>query len=235
MSPDDELRRVYRTRVSAFIVAVILVVTILSVLLYAIQSLSRLEAVESRRNEWQRPSAILQTLNLKDWRRRSGFGSGVGYFTLKLAGIVGDRGRVLAVDIRILPLLFLQVRTFLRGQRNIIIVRSDADHPHLPQTAVHAVLIANTYHELKDSRTVLATLYRTLVSGGRLAIVDRGPRVTPLDTRDTRESEKQHHELSCAFVEAEVRQSGFEIVRRDDAFMSPPGDEVWWLLVARKP
>jgi predicted methyltransferase len=190
---------------------VILVVVFLSVLFQAIQTLTRLQAVESERDKWQRPSEVLQTLNLKTGNVVVDFGSGVGYFTLKLARAVGDHGRVLAVDIRPLPLLFLRARAFLQSQDNIVIVRADPRDPRLP-TPVDGVLIANTYHELTDSRTVLASLCRSLVSGGRLVIVDRGLRLAPSDTRNTRESEKQHHELSCAFVEAEVRQSGFEIV-----------------------
>ena len=231
---NDDLRRAYRIRIGAFIAGVILVVVFLSVLFQAIQTLTRLQVVESERDKWQRPSEILQTLNLKTGNVVVDFGSGVGYFTLKLARAVGDHGKVLAVDIRPLPLLFLRARAFLQSQHNIVIIRADPRSPRLP-TPVEAVLIANTYHELTDSRTVLATLHRSLVSGGRLVIVDRGPQFASSDTRNTRESEKRHHELSSTFVEGDVRQSGFEIVRRDDAFISPPADEVWWLLVARKP
>ena len=39
----------------------------------------------------------------------------------------------------------------------------------------------------------------------------------------------------AALVEAELRQRGFEILSRDDRFIDQPGDEPWWLLVARRP
>ena len=41
--------------------------------------------------------------------------------------------------------------------------------------------------------------------------------------------------VPAAVVEAEIRQHGFVIEGRQDAFVSAPGGEVWWLIVARKP
>lgn len=225
--PDDELQRAYRVRIALFLFGAVLVVLLSSVLFQGIQTLNRLEVVESERDRWQRPSDIIQALDLKDGNSVLDLGSGAGYFTLKLAGAVGEHGRVLAVDIQSLPLLFLRTRAFLRGQYNVSVIRAEPDDPHLSSQIVDAVLLANTYHELTNSRAILTSLSQSLVSGGRLVVVDRGP---AMDRRGERE-----HAVSATMVEAEIRQHGFVIVSRQDAFVSPPGDEAWWLIVARKP
>jgi predicted methyltransferase len=71
-----------------------------------------------------------------------------------------------------------------------------------------------------------------LKPGGRLVIVDRGPRSGPTESRDT---QAEHHELRPDLVETEVRNAGFEIITREDLFIDRPGDDhIWWLIVARK-
>ncbi len=89
--------------------------------------------------------------------RRPRLGSGVLYITLKLASIVGGPGKVIAVDVRKLSLLFLRVRGFLHNEHNVEIIVGDPDDPHsLPGTA-DAVLICNTYHEFRNQRLMLDT------------------------------------------------------------------------------
>ena len=44
------------------------------------------------------------------------------------------------------------------------------------------------------------------------------------------------HELRPGPTADEIQKSGFELVNRDDRFIDRPGEEdIWWLIVARKP
>jgi len=54
----------------------------------------------------------------------------------------------------------------------------------------------------------------------------------------------QRYQIAASIAEDEIRQSGFEVVSRDDRFIDRPAaerpgdrpdDHVWWLIVARKP
>ena len=85
--------------------------------------------------------------------------------------------------------------------------------------------------ELTDPRSILASLSRSLVSGGRLVIVDSGPHSAPAGSRQT---EMRHHDLPSALVENELRENNFEIISRQDGFVTPPDGQAWWLIVARK-
>jgi predicted methyltransferase len=222
----------YRVKLALFVGCAIAVLFVSDTAYQALNTLSRLNVVEAERDQWQRPSQVIQALDLKPGNVVVDLGCGSGYFTLKLAAPVGNSGRVIAEDIRRLPLVFLWFRAVLRSEHNVSIVRGDPNDPHLREP-VNAVLIANTYHEFTDSRPILAHVFRSLVSGGRLVVVDREPR--PVETRSTGTA-TGHHEVSPDQVESELRQAGFEIVGRQDRFIeNDPSNEEWWLITARKP
>lgn len=207
-----------------------MVVTLLYTITQGINTLARLDVVERQRDQWQRPSEIIQALNLKPGAVVVDLGCGAGYFALKLPSVVGNSGMVLAVDLRKMSLAFLWIRALLRNQRNVTIVHGAPEDPHMPG-AVDAVLVVNTYHELSSPKTILDQIRRSVVSDGRLVVADRGPEAVATQSRN---GKAQRHGLALALVEEEVRRAGFEIIRREDHFLDQPGEGSWWLLVARK-
>ena len=229
---DDKIQRAYRVRITIFLICAVLTVAILSTVSQAILTLNRLEVVEHDRDQWQRPADVIQALDLREGSVVADIGSGAGYFALKLSPAVGKCGTVLAIDIQKEPLIFLWIRTLLRNQHNVHIIRGDPDDPKLPPSAVDTVLIVNAYHEFEHSQKILECIIRSLRSHGRLVVTDRGPRPGNGDVRDV---EVRRHELSPNWAEAELRESGFELVRREDRFIDVPDDRPWWLIIARKP
>jgi predicted methyltransferase len=217
-------------RIVLFLFCAILIFLGLNTLYSFTNTLRRLDAIESERDQWQRPSDILRALDLREGNTVADLGSGSGYFTLKLAPAVGKQGQVLAVDLRKLSLFFLWTRALLRGQHAVHVILGDEDDPRLPAGSMDAVLICNTYHEFSHPEVILTRVGQSLRAGGRLVIVDRAPR--PAEVQHT-------HEVSLSAVETELRQMGFEIVSQDDHFIERPsdsqGDELWWLVIARKP
>ena len=221
----------YRVKLLAFFICALAVFFLLNTGYSALNTLSRLDVVEAERDQWQRPAAVIQALGIRPGDVVVDLGCGSGYFALKLSSPVGKAGRVLAEDIRRLPLTFLWFRTILKNERNVTVVRGGATDPHLARRQVNEVLIANTYHELADSQAILAQVRQSLVSDGRLVVLDRSP--NPADIGATRLAE---HEISAGQVEGELRQAQFEIVSRQDDFIEKdPDNESWWLIVARKP
>jgi predicted methyltransferase len=219
-----------RVKLFVFILAGLTVLCILNVGYSALETFSRLNRVEAERDRWQRPSDVIEALDLRPGDIVVDLGCGSGYFTLKLSSPVGDNGLVLAEDIRRLPLAFLWFRAAARGEHNVKIVLGDPSDPHLPQH-VNAVLISNTYHEFTDSHAILMHVYPSLVSAGRLVVVDREPRPASSPISETAE-----HEISAERVESELRLANFEMVDRQDRFIqNDPYGENWWLIVARKP
>ena len=213
-----------RIRILVFLFAAILILGGSYLLTAISNTLQRLTVVEAERDQWQRPQDVLRSLGVGDRAAVVDLGSGAGYFTLKLSELVGRPGEVNAVDLRRLSLFFLRTRAFLRGAHNIEITAGDPNDPHLPPKHADAVLISNTYHEFDDPALMLDRTYRSLKPGGRVVIVDR-------DLRGSGHG----HEISSGRIEDELRRHGFEMVSRDDRFIDRPGDEVWWLVVAKRP
>ena len=199
----------------------------------ATRALAALDLAERDRDTWQRPGDIIRTLELKPGNRVVDFGSGAGYFSLRLAPVVGAGGRVVAVDLRRLALTFLTIRAWQRGDRQIETVVGDERRAVLPRGPFDAVLIINTYHELDHRQDILRQLYEPLVPGGRLVVADRRPRNQGAahPAGDVHDRHTMHPDLA----EAEIRAAGFTVVSRDDTFIDQAGDEPWWLMVARKP
>jgi SAM-dependent methyltransferase len=222
-----DFRRTYRVRIALFLLFVAGAAVFLSTGFRTINTLRRLKVVESERDRWQRPADVIRALDVREGQSVVDLGSGAGYLALKLSERVGEKGRVVAVDIRRLALVFLRLRAILEKRHNLTIIVGDEDDPHLPAEAADAVLLANTYHELEHRSAILGSVRQALRAGGRLVVVDPCPRASS-------EGESHHHESPSA-AEAQLREAGFEIVSREDDFLEQPGNGTWWLIVARKP
>jgi ubiquinone/menaquinone biosynthesis C-methylase UbiE len=220
------LHRQYCVRIAVFLALVVLTVFTLGMVYQTVNTLRRLEVVEAERDRWQRPGEVLGALDLRAGNTAVDLGCGAGYFALKLSHAVGDRGRVVAIDIRRVPLLFLQLRALLEGRHNLTVARTQPDDPGLAAGTVDAVLIANTFHELGSPGSILRHVIRALRPRGRLVVADPSP-------HGAEEHGERH--LEPAAVEDELRRSGFEIVLRNDRFVERSDGTAWWLIVARKP
>jgi predicted methyltransferase len=224
--PNDVAHRRPLFRLALFLVCAILILLTLNTLYAFTNTLNRLDVVESERDRWQRPWDVVRALDLRPGNTVVDLGSGAGYFALKLSPAVGKQGQVLAVDLRKLSLFFLWTRVRLQGQHNVQVIVGEEDDPRLPAGTVDAVLICNTYHEFSHPGLILNRAFQSLRPGGRLVVVDRAPRAT----------EGQHaHEVPVAVVEGELKNQGFKIVSQDDSFIDRPGDDLWWLVIGRKP
>jgi len=211
----------YRVKWAVFVLSAVIFLFVLDTTYQGLNTLRRLDVVESERDQWQRPSDIIRSLKLSQGRTVVDLGCGSGYFALKLSAAVSSDGTVYAVDIRRLPLLFLWLRTLIRHQGNVRSVLGGTSDSNLPANTANAILIANTYHELPDPDAVLDQIFSSLVSGGRLVIVD------PIQT--------ERGELSPSLVEQKLLRRSFDIVSRDDHFIDQSVRGPWWLIVARKP
>ena len=213
-----------------FLAGVLVCLILLNTLYKGINTIDRLDVVESERDQWQRPSDVIAALKLKEGNVVADVGSGAGYFALKLSRTVGRSGKVLAVDLRKLSLLFLWIRAFSRSEHNVRILVGDPDDPRLPAGIVDAVLIANTYHEFAHPERMLDYTLRSLRWGGRLVVLDRSLAAP----NSGEEEEAHHHELPPELVDSQLRQKGLEILQRQDRFIVRASEEQWWLIVACK-
>jgi ubiquinone/menaquinone biosynthesis C-methylase UbiE len=213
----------YRLKLLALFVCAVAVFLLLNTGYSALNTLSRLDEVEAQRDHWQRPTEVVQALNIQPGDVVVDLGCGSGYFALKLSPAAGKGGRVLAEDIRRLALGFLWFRAILKHDGNISVIHGEPTNPHLSSQRVNEVLIANTYHELTDSQTILGHVRQALVSGGRLVVLDRSPKPSPSGV-----SRLAEHEIPAEQVENDLRHAQFEIVSVENEFIkNDPDNESW--------
>lgn len=217
-------------RVVLFLACALGALLLLNVGLSALSTLKQLDVIEADRDQWQRPSQVLEALNLKNGNSVVDIGGGSGYFFLRLSDPVGANGEVIAEDIRRLPLSFLWIRALWKGKRNISVRLVEADDPHLDPKSVDAVLISNTYHEFIAPLNILDHVRQALPPGGRIVIIDRSSRPTSGQTAI------QEHEVASGQVEKDLLQAGFLVnVCSDNFIEKDPEGESWWMIVAHHP
>jgi ubiquinone/menaquinone biosynthesis C-methylase UbiE len=126
------------------------------------------------RAAWQKPDQVLDALALRPGQVVCDIGAGPGYFALRAAKRVGDKGRVFAVDVEPKILDVLRGHIEKAGVRNVTPVLAIAADPLLPPRSCDLVLIVDAYHHFPDRPRYLARLAALLRPGGRLADVDWG-------------------------------------------------------------
>lgn len=190
---------------------------------------------ESEREKRERVADILIELGVRDGAHVADIGSGEGFYTFRIAKAVAPSGRAYAVDISEKALQQLRERATTDGVTNIEAILSEVDDPKLPDNTLDAVLIRNAYHEMTEHRTILKAVINSLRRGGQLVVVESIVEKTRSLPRD---GQVKEHEIAPEIVEVELRDAGFEIVKRDDKFTtftnrtSPGG---FWLIKARRP
>jgi ubiquinone/menaquinone biosynthesis C-methylase UbiE len=122
------------------------------------------------RDQWQMPDRVITALGLGRGNTVADIGAGTGYFSVRLARAVAS-GTVYAVDVEHAMLDYIRKRAAAERLSNVVPVHASSASPNLPKP-VDLVLIVDTYHHLPDRASYFASLRKSLVPGGRVAIVD---------------------------------------------------------------
>jgi predicted methyltransferase len=186
------------------------------------------------RDSWQRPDEIIEMLELSSDGVVADIGSHEGYFTMKLARRV-SQGIVYAVDLSATRLERLEKIAKERHINNVRATQGKPDDPGLTANSLNAVLIVDTYHEIKNYKIFLQNVKTALKKGGRLVICEP---IALERIGSSREDQYRKHELELKFVLADLQEGGFEIVRQEEDFvdrLKEKGDRMWIVIAQKKP
>jgi ubiquinone/menaquinone biosynthesis C-methylase UbiE len=190
---------------------------------------------EREREKTERVPDILTALGVRDGAHIADLGSSDGFYTLRIAKAVAPSGRAYAIDIEQKSLDKLRERAQKDAITNVEIILSEAADPKLPAGTLDAVLIRNAYHEFVAYREILKGVMSGLKPGGVLVVSDS---ISTSVLDKPREQQVKEHYIAPGIVEAELREAGFEIIDRDDAFTkftSPTIVGGFWMIRARRP
>ena len=99
-------------------------------------------------------------------------GAGEGYYTVRLAKVVGPKGRVLAEDI--VPQVTEQLTDRVQRERldNVGVRLGTPDDPELPAHTFDRVFLVHMYHEVASPYAFLWHMREGLKPGGQVIVVD---------------------------------------------------------------
>jgi ubiquinone/menaquinone biosynthesis C-methylase UbiE len=107
-------------------------------------------------------------------------GCGGGFFAVELADMVGENGRVIAVDLQEEMLEFTRN---LAAKRHVLeritLHRCDAENIALPEEKVDFVLAFYVVHEVPNRRAFLSQISRLMKSDARFLMIEPKHHVTP--------------------------------------------------------
>ncbi len=97
-------------------------------------------------------------------------GAGNGYDTLRLAGVVGPSGRVIAEDVDPAALQALSVQASKRRLSNVTIALGEPQDPRLPPRSLDAAILVHMYHEIAHPYAFLYNLTGAMRPGARVGV-----------------------------------------------------------------
>ncbi len=160
--------------------------------------------VRSEREQEEEPGKAIAALEIHQGSVVADIGAGVGYFTWRLADVVGPAGKIYANDIQPEMIRMLKKNIQDRGLTNVEPVLGKFDDPRLPKGAIDLALLVDVYHEFSEPQKMLDRIRESLKPDGRLVLLE-------YRKEDPKVPIRPEHKMSVAEVKAEVEPEGYKL------------------------
>ncbi|EQB32859.1 class I SAM-dependent methyltransferase [Sphingobium ummariense] len=127
---------------------------------------------EESRDQVNEAEDIMDRAGIRPGMTVADIGAGEGYYTVRLARRVGEKGRVLAEDILPEVIEALSRRITREDWRNVSVKLGTAEDPKLPENSFDRILMIHMYHEIAEPYAFLWHLSPALKPDGELIVVD---------------------------------------------------------------
>jgi len=154
------------------------------------------------RDTWQKPTAVVDSLDIPLGARIADIGAGTGYFNRHFAEKVGPQGRVFAQEIEQDLVEYMQERAELEGTVQVVPLLGTRESAGIPDS-LDLIFLCNTYRYIDDRIAYFSALRQNLVTSGRLAVV--GFRRHPADPSPAR--------IKPQRVTSELKKAGYTLVQ----------------------
>jgi SAM-dependent methyltransferase len=124
------------------------------------------------REKEEQPAKLLKALKLKSGDVVGDIGAGSGYFTFRIAPLVGPTGKVLAVDIQPEMLALIRERMKKTRIKNVEPILGSESDPKLPADSLDLIFMVDVYHEFSYPYEMTEAMVKALKPGGRLVFVE---------------------------------------------------------------
>lgn len=161
----------------------------------------------SSRDSWQRADEVLSALQLESDEVVADIGAGGGYFTERIARVVGDSGHVFAVDVQEAMIRTLEERVQEKSLTNVSVIEGEFSDPCLLRASCDVAFFSSVYKEIVERAEYMTRVREALRPGGRVAILEYRPEFRGLGT-------PSEYRLPASQVVAEMEAVGFELRTR---------------------
>src|SRR5205823_4520387 len=124
------------------------------------------------RDKEEKPKKLLPLLKLKPGDAVADIGAGSGFYTFRLAELVGEKGKVFAVDIQPEMLNIIRERAKAKKLTNVEPVLGLDRDPRLAAASTDLMLMVDVYHEFSFPYEMTEAMVKALKPGGRLVFVE---------------------------------------------------------------
>jgi SAM-dependent methyltransferase len=156
----------------------------------------------------EKPSLILDHLDLPKDGIVADIGAGSGYFSFLIAPLV-PKGKVVAVDIQQEMLDFIEAKKKLKKVAQIETLLGTIEDTRLPENSVDLAILVDAYHEFSHPREMATSIVKGLKPGGRFILLEyRG--------EDPSVPIKPLHKMTVKQVTREMEAVGLEFVEVRD-------------------
>lgn len=152
------------------------------------------------RDAWQKPKEIVAAMQIKPGMTVADIGAGTGYLLPYLAQAVGDKGKVLALDIEASMVQYMKERATRERLSVVVAQQVSGDNPQLPKQSVDRVLLLDVWHHVPQRVEYARKLLQGLTPGGEVYIVDFA--------KESRRGPPKHHRLLPEDILSELRAAG---------------------------
>ena len=122
-----------------------------------------------------KPDQILEAIALKTGQSIADIGAGGGYFSLRFAETVGEKGKVYAVDTNPEFLEFIKNSAKEKKLDNVITALATEDRLDLPEKSLDFIFMRNITHHISDRVRYFGNFKKNLKPDGRVVIIEYKP------------------------------------------------------------
>jgi ubiquinone/menaquinone biosynthesis C-methylase UbiE len=170
-------------------------------------------STEDARDRLGEAEQVMELAGVKPGMSVADIGAGEGYYTVRLARVVGPKGRVLAEDIA--PDVRDQLSDRIQRERldNVAVKLGTADNPMLPAASFDRLFLVHMYHEVQSPYAFLWHLREGVKPDGLIIVVE--------SNRTVRQHGMPPASLKCEFGALGMQPvKGAMLASREDYLMA---------------
>jgi ubiquinone/menaquinone biosynthesis C-methylase UbiE len=167
-------------------------------------------STEDARDRLGEAEEVMRLAGVRPGMSVADVGAGEGYYTVRLARVVGSRGRVLAEDI--VPRVHDALADRIQREHldNVAVKLGTPDNPMLPAQSFDRVFLVHMYHEVQSPYAFLWHLREGAKPDGLVVVVD--------SNRPVKRHGIPPAQLECEFAALGMRPAKFSVLTGGDSY-----------------